>query len=202
MNMKLYILVFLFHILSVQIFSENCELKYDPLKTKMRWMAFKFTERTGVEGTFDKISVTQGLKSSTIQDLAESIKFKIDINSINSNNIERDTKIKNIFFLSMVDTKEIIGEFRNIKINNEMGKAELYLKMNNKENITPVAFILKNGKELELKGKIDLLQWNALKSIEALNKECEILHKGKDEKSKLWNDVEVYITTELIKICR
>jgi hypothetical protein len=200
--MKLYILVFLFHILSVQIFSENCELKYDPLKTKMRWMAFKFTERTGVEGTFDKISVTQGLKSSTIQDLAESIKFKIDINSINSNNIERDTKIKNIFFLSMVDTKEIIGEFRNIKINNEMGKAELYLKMNNKENITPVAFILKNGKELELKGKIDLLQWNALKSIEALNKECEILHKGKDEKSKLWNDVEVYITTELIKICR
>ena len=202
MNMKLYILVFLFHILSVQIFSENCELKYDPLKTKMRWMAFKFTERTGVEGTFDKISVTQGLKSSTIQDLAESIKFKIDINSINSNNIERDTKIKNIFFLSMVDTKEIIGEFRNIKINNEMGKAELYLKMNNKENITPVTFILKNGKELELKGKIDLLQWNALKSIEALNKECEILHKGKDEKSKLWNDVEVYITTELIKICR
>jgi hypothetical protein len=202
MNMKLYILVFLFHILSVQIFSENCELKYDPLKTKMRWMAFKFTERTGVEGTFDKISVTQGLKSSTIQDLAESIKFKIDINSINSNNIERDTKIKNIFFLSMVDTKEIIGEFRNIKINNEMGKAELYLKMNNKENITPIAFILKNGKELELKGKIDLLQWNALKSIEALNKECEILHKGKDEKSKLWNDVEVYITTELIKICR
>jgi hypothetical protein len=200
--MKLYILVFLFHILSVQIFSENCELKYDPLKTKMRWMAFKFTERTGVEGTFDKISVTQGLKSSTIQDLAESIKFKIDINSINSNNIERDTKIKNIFFLSMVDTKEIIGEFRNIKINNEMGKAELYLKMNNKENITPIAFILKNGKELELKGKIDLLQWNALKSIEALNKECEILHKGKDEKSKLWNDVEVYITTELIKICR
>jgi hypothetical protein len=200
--MKLYILVFLFHILSVQIFSENCELKYDPLKTKMRWMAFKFTERTGVEGTFDKISVTQGLKSSTIQDLAESIKFKIDINSINSNNIERDTKIKNIFFLSMVDTKEIIGEFRNIKINNEMGKAELYLKMNNKENITPVTFILKNGKELELKGKIDLLQWNALKSIEALNKECEILHKGKDEKSKLWNDVEVYITTELIKICR
>jgi polyisoprenoid-binding protein YceI len=202
MNMKLNILVFLFHILSVQIFSENCELKYDPLKTKMRWMAFKFTERTGVEGTFDKISVTQGLKSSTIQDFAESIKFKIDINSINSNNIERDTKIKNIFFLSMVDTKEIIGEFRNIKINNEMGKAELYLKMNNKENFTPVAFILKNGKELELKGKIDLLQWNALKSIEALNKECEILHKGKDEKSKLWNDVEVYITTELIKICR
>ena len=165
-------------------------------------MAFKFTERTGVEGTFDKIAVTQGSKSATIQDLAESIKFKIDINSINSNNIDRDTKIKNIFFLSMMDTKEITGEFRNIKINNELGKAELYLKMNNKENSTPISFILKNGKELELKGKLDLLQWNAAKSLEALNKECEMLLKGKDEKSKLWNDVEVYMTTELIKICR
>jgi len=202
MNIKIYILMFLYLIPSIQIFSENCELKYDPFKTKMRWMAFKFTERIGVEGTFDKISVTQGYKNSTIQDLAESIKFKIDINSINSNNIERDTKIKNIFFSSMVDTKEIIGDFRNVKINNELGKAELYLKMNNKENISPVVFILKNGKELELKGKIDLFQWNAAKSLEALNKECEVLHKGKDEKSKLWNDVDVYITTELIKICR
>lgn len=202
MNLKLNIFILLFLVHSVRIFSENCELKYDPFKTKVKWMAFKFTERTGVEGTFDKIAVTQGSKSATIQDLAESIKFKIDINSINSNNIDRDTKIKNIFFLSMVDTKEITGEFRNIKINNELGKAELYLKMNNKENSTPVAFILKNGKELELKGKIDLLQWNAAKSVEALNKECEMLLKGKDEKSKLWNDVEVYMTTELIKICR
>ncbi len=202
MNKKLFTTALFFILSSVQIFSENCEFKYDPLKTKMKWMAFKYTERTGVEGTFDKINVNLAQKSSDIQEFAENLKFKIEINSINTNNLDRDTKIKNIFFGNMQDTKEITGEFRNIKLNNELGKAELHFKMNNKENSIPVNFILKNGKELELKGKIDLFLWNASKSIDALNKECELLHKGKDEKSKLWNDVEINITTELIKICR
>jgi hypothetical protein len=74
--------------------------------------------------------------------------------------------------------------------------------MNNKESYIPIDFIIKNGTDLELRGNIDIFQWNSRKSLENLNKECDVLHKGSDGKSKLWNDVDIYLSTVLIKKCK
>lgn len=102
----------------------------------------------------------------------------------------------------MKESKEISGEFKNLKIKDDLGKADLYIKMNNKESYIPIEFTFKNNSEIEMIGNIDVFQWNLRKPLENLNKECEILHKGRDGKSKLWNDVELYLSTVLIKKCK
>ena len=36
---------------------------------------------------------------------------------------------------------------------------------------------------------IDVISWNALSGIDALNEECKDLHTGADGESKLWSEV-------------
>ncbi len=182
--------------------SETCEFKYDPTSTILKWKAFKYTDRTGIEGTFEKVNVLQNNNVKSLEDFVESLKFRIDTASINSNNLERDEKIKTYFFGSMKESKEISGEFKNLKLKDGLGKAELYIKMNNKESYIPIVFTFKNNSEIEMIGNIDVFQWNLRKPLENLNKECENFHKGRDGKNKLWNDVELYLSTILIKKCK
>jgi hypothetical protein len=179
-----------------------CEYSYDHSKTKFIWTAFKFTEKAGVNGTFDKVGILGNPKGETIKDFAHKIKFQIPVDSVNTNNPDRDAKIQKFFFGEMKSTTKIYGYFRNIKWQNESGTAELVLKMNNQERSVPVSFILKDNKNLELRGTIDLFKWGAHKSIESLNKECNALHTGKDGVSKLWNEVDILLTTELNYNCK
>jgi len=199
-NYFMFLLLFLSFIYEVR--TESCEYQYDHTSTLFKWKAFKYTERTGVEGTFDKITVLQKTPNKSLEEFAENIKFKIDTTSVKSNNPERDEKIKTIFFGSMKDSREITGDFRNFKFKGETGSADLYIKMNSKESYIPIDFIIKNGTDLELRGNIDIFQWNSRKSLENLNKECDVLHKGSDGKSKLWNDVDIYLSTVIIKKCK
>ncbi|MCE9501370.1 MAG: hypothetical protein K8R21_12860 [Leptospira sp.] len=55
-------LFFLF--LTSEIFSESCDYSYNPSATSVQWTAYKFTEKTGVKGTFKKITVTGQKKSA------------------------------------------------------------------------------------------------------------------------------------------
>ena len=199
-----YFFLFLFYIIifNSYVFSVVCEYKYEPKKTILKWKAFKFSNRVGIEGTFDKIVVTQSKPAYSIQEFSDSVKFKIEVQSLNTNNIERDQKIMNIFFGSLIETKEIVGEFKNIKMNGDSGKGELILKINKKELPVPIIFKVRDEKEIELRGNLDLNNWNANKALEILNKECTSYHKGKDGKSKLWSDIEFYLISEINLICR
>ena len=183
--------------------SLNCEFTYDDSTTQFQWTAFKLTEKVGVKGTFDKISI-EGIKDKqkSIALVFENLKFYIDINSINSGQIERDKKILKYFFGSLQNSKELSGVFSKIKISGDSGTADLTLKMNGIEKTIPVQIIVQKNSDLEIRASIDLLNWDMDKSIIALNKECNDLHKGKDSISKLWPDVELKVNTKLKAICQ
>ncbi|MDX1958803.1 MAG: YceI family protein [Leptospiraceae bacterium] len=194
-----YIILFILFFHSV--YANNCEFSYDPKTTEFAWKAFKFTEKTGVGGTFDKINTPEKLNAKSIAQLAEKLKFTIDTNTVNTKNPDRDAKIKKFFFGSFKDSK-ISGSFKKIKIENEKGTAELVLKLNGIEKTHPVNFTLKNNKELELVTSIDVVNWKAKAGIDALNKECNALHIGKDGVSKLWSEVELSIKTSFVSACK
>jgi polyisoprenoid-binding protein YceI len=200
--LKTILSLFLILFTSSAILAEQCKFDYDPAATKLTWKAFKFSARTGVEGSFDTFSVTEKIEGKTAVELAGKIKFKIDVNSVNTKNPERDVKIKSAFFGTMKNTKEITGSFRNIKLKGEIGTADLVLKMNGVEKTNPVTFSLKEGKNIELKTTLDVFKWGAQNSIETLNKICSERHTDKDGVSKLWNDVEIIITSTFKSTCK
>lgn len=180
---------------------EKCEYSFDPSTTKVKFAAFKFTEKARVEGQFDSFKVIGNPSAFSMQDLARKVKFSVLVESINTGNAERDGKIKKYFFNEMKNTKELSGYFRNIKISNQSGTGELVLRMNQRERSVPVTLTL-NDTEVKLQGSLDVLDWNAQKSLESLNRECSALHTGKDGVSKLWSEVEISLITQLKKSCK
>ncbi len=201
MKIQLVFLSFFFLKISSLFSYEKCEYSFDPTATKLKFAAFKFTEKARVEGQFDSFSVVGNPSSSKLAELARKIRFRIKIDSINTGNPERDGKIKKYFFGEMKNTKELSGYFRNVEISNQHGKAELILKMNQRERSIPIGLTI-NDTEIQLKGVLDVLDWNAQKSLEALNKECNALHTGNDGVSKLWSEVEISLVTQLKKSCK
>lgn len=196
-----FVLAAVFLVKSFSLFGNDCVFSVDSSLTKVQFAAFKFTEKTRVEGKFDSIQIIGNPSASNLSELGRKVKFSIDINSLNTGNPDRDGKIKKFFFGEMKNTQALTGYFRNIKFANNSGQAELILKMNQRERSVPVSFTLSEN-DFNLKGKIDVLDWNAQKSLESLNRECNALHTGKDGVSKLWSEVEIFLTTQLKKSCK
>lgn len=199
---RMNIFLLAYAIFALSIFSEVCEYRYEPKNTKIKWQAYKFTERVGVEGSIENIQVQQPSKATNLKEFAESIRFKIDTKLLTTNNVERDLKIQKYFFGNLSNPNEITGELKNFKMDDDLGKLDLVLKMNSIESSIPVDFVLRKKKYVEMNGKLNVVQWGAGKALDSLNKECESVHKGKDGITKLWNDINFYLSTELVVICK
>ena len=197
--MKIFII--LAYLTSFYIYSaEECVYEYDSKNTTLEWKAFKFTERAGVTGTFNTIQI-DSKKANSIQKWAETIKFLIPISSVNTKNPDRDSKIQKFFFGSLKNTTNLTGYFKNVQIKEDKGTANLLLKLNDIEKTVPVKFTIKEN-TIQLNTMIDVKNWSAQKGIEALNKECNALHIGKDGVSKLWSEVEISILSKISKTCK
>ncbi len=176
----------------------NCEFVYDSPATKLQWTAFKFTEKTGVNGTFSEFKVDGMETKKSIVEAVQNVKFSIDGSKVFTSVRERDAKIAESFFGTMEGG--ISGYFKNI-VGTDSGTADLFLTMNGVEKKVPAQFTIKNQKELELKASINVEDWNAADSIKALNKVCSEQHTGKNKESKLWPDVNIVVTTTFKTKC-
>ncbi len=181
--------------------SEVCQLIYQPDSTTLTWTAYKTTEKIGVSGTFNALEIN-GVKSSrTIQSILENASFSIAIDSINSNNPDRDYKIRQFFFSNMLETESLTGNVTSVEGNQKLGKATVALQLNNKQKEVPFTYLL-SGNQLKLTANIDLLDWNASAAIDSLNNQCYELHKGGDGISKLWPEVKIELVSTFKKDCQ
>ncbi len=194
----------LFAVASVFMFS-SCESEstenpkehlysYKPESSVLEWTAFKFTERAGVKGTFNEITIS-GIDSSTDpKKLIESLGFTIPVVTVETNDPERNANIATYFFKS-INTDVLKGQMIELK---ENGDAIFELTMN---SITKK--VIGNYKLTDqlfaLNAEIDLLDWNSKTGIDALNRQCELNHTGTDGILKLWSEVEISFTTNLSK---
>ncbi|TNE96541.1 MAG: YceI family protein [Bacteroidetes bacterium] len=174
-----------------------CMYEYNSGTTTFEWTAYKFTDKSGaVPGTFDDIEV-EFEPSEEPKDVIESISFKINTAKVNSQNEDRDKKIAEFFFKT-INTQEITGKFKSLK---ENGKAVVEIVMNG------IAFDVEgdytlNDADFTFEAAIDVLNWNGMAGIEALNTECLELHrKAPGEDSKLWSEVNLKLSTKLKSDC-
>lgn len=176
---------------------QSCTWTANTSAATVGWTAFKFTEKTGVGGGFDTLKATGGSAVDAPWKALDGLSFEIDTASVNSNNPDRDAKIRATFFGSLVEAAAIKGTVKA----NSAGKATLTIAMNGASHDVVVDVKHTEGSPLSLSGVLDVETWGAGAAIGALNKVCEDLHKGKDGISKLWSEVAISAELPLKKSC-
>lgn len=180
---------------------EVCTYSYDNESTEVLWVAYKYTEKTGVKGVFDSVVVSGVNEGAMPSDVLAGAEFQIYTGSVNSGDATRDPKIKASFFGTMAGGGEIItGKVASIEGNETEGKVVFNVAMNGQEAQVPGSYTVTDNK-LEVEADITVESWNAKGSLDELNKVCEDLHKGQDGKSILWPDVKLFVSTTLKKAC-
>lgn len=172
-----------------------CFYSYNEGATTFEWTAFKTTDKVGVKGGFNEITV----ESESLEDpkaVLESITFSIKTSSVETNDESRNGKVAKFFF-ETINTPTIEGKVKSIGDN---GKALISVIMNGVEVDIEGDYTLEGG-DFSFTSTIDVSSWNAMEGITALNAECNDLHKGKDGISKLWSEVALSFTTSLSSDC-
>jgi len=154
---------------------------------KIKWTAYKFTDKIGVSGSFNRITHQTFKKRGTVRQLLEDASFTIETKSINSNLELRDERIYNYFFKT-IDADTISGKF--IEVSDTKG--EININMSGKSRSIPFTYTSYMD-TVRISITLDLMYWNALPGIEALNKVCNEVHIGADGISMLWTDVNVEV---------
>lgn len=180
------VFIFLSFIFSSLLFSEcNFSLKNETVE----WQAYKTLAKLGVNGKFDVIDMYSH-NDKSIESLLSSTSLKIDTLSVNSNNKDRDkTLIKSFFKVQNVDTIDA----KVLSVDKDNVEVEITL---NKVTKTIPMKLVNNSKNIELKGVIDLADFDMLKSLSSINKACYDLHKG-----KTWQDVAISFKADIAKDC-
>ncbi len=175
-----------------------CNFTYQPETTVINWTAFKTTAKKGVSGKFDEFEVLvpndgnefmmQTLNSATIT---------IPVNSVNSDNPERDKKIDSLFFGAMEQT-EIISVLVK-SITEESAIVEISM---NGQTVDYDGQITVDNETVKFHTTINLDDFEAQPAVESLNTACKDLHTGDDGVSKLWSEVDIDVETTLKQNCK
>lgn len=177
-----------------------CTYTYNQSQTTLTWTAFKFTEKAGVKGSFDSLSLSVVKNETSIPELLVGAEFSTPVSSVNSNNVDRDQKIQKFFFGSLNESSVLKGRVTGTEGDDNSGSLSFLLKMNEMEGPVEMNYSM-SGDTLILIGTMDVNQWNAQAAVTRLNKECKELHTGTDGVSILWPDVRLEIRSILTKTC-
>ncbi len=175
---------------------EECYYSINENTIQVNWVAYKFTEKTPVEGTFNEVNIT-GMKTlNSLESLVSGLSFEIPVSSINSNNPERDEKIKSTFFGNLADNEVIKGYV----VSNSGTDLILSLSLNGITKEVAGTSSFENGL-FSFKANLDLKIFGASAAVDALNKLCYDLHIGADGISKLWDEVEIRFQCSVNEDC-
>lgn len=177
-----------------------CKYTINEEEVDVKWTAFKFTDKTGVGGTFNDLSVSGKVVESPEQILND-VKFTIPTDSINSNNTDRDMKIRSFFFGKLENKGEISGKIHGVDGNEREGSVSVSISLNGQSRDAQMKYFVE-GDRVTINGGIDVSVWDAMVGIEALNTVCKDLHTGEDGVSKLWPNVDIEVVALLNKECK
>jgi polyisoprenoid-binding protein YceI len=180
-----------------------CSYAFSAEQTEVAWQAYKFTEKVGVNGKFDKIDVDKVMGGDFQPAMFKNATFSIPIASINTANPDRDMKIQKFFFGSLKETTHLKGEVKEImpsETNPLVGKMKVKLNLNAESRDVEFDYT-SNGDKFGISAIINVNEWNAQTGINKLNEACYELHKGADGSSMLWPEVKLNISTILKTNC-
>lgn len=179
-----------------EVVEEACSYSYDESTTVFTWTAFKLTEKIGVDGTFDNITVNANVGSVDMFGVLNGATFEIAVGSVNSQDNVRDPKIKNSFFGNMADTEMITGTVNSI----DETMASVSVTMNGM-TVDYEGEVKVDDMTITMLTTIDILDFEAETSLDSLGVVCAEKHTGVDGINKFWSDVNIAVKTTLVKNC-
>ncbi|MEQ9187225.1 MAG: YceI family protein [Cryomorphaceae bacterium] len=183
-----------------EVTKETCTYSYSDAPVEVLWVAYKYTDKTGVKGKFEESTVTPGGKG-TVVDALTGAQVSIATASSNSGDPTRDPKIDASFFGKLENGASLSGVINSANGDDISGTVSADITMNGQTK--PIDGVYKvNNATVELRFELNVETWSANEALDELNKVCEDLHKGADGKSVLWPDVTVFVTAALNKECK
>ncbi len=189
-------------ILSTTLFAEGevtkkgCVLSQEGAVT-VGWKAYKTPAKLGVGGVFTDVTYTAAAKEGkNFKEILVGSSVLINTASVNSKNDGRDKKLVASFF-KLMSAETISAKIVDIVAKSkETGKPKtgtitMNITMNGISKDIPMSYTYDKGL-LEGAGHIDLFDFQASKALQAINKACFDLHKG-----KTWNDVDISFSTHI-----
>ncbi len=176
----------LFILVATAAQAKECQF-YTGKDNKIEFTGYKFTEKTGVTGTFKKFEINAPSKVNSVKAVLEGSKFSIDEMSLDAGNAARNSNISKGLLKNIEGTK-IQGKVT--KVDEAAKKAIVNIKWGGKDHKVEMKYGHDKKKEIIfLDGTIDLIKMGFGKAFNALGKICGPFHKGKDGKIKTWSDV-------------
>ena len=161
----------------------------------VKWTAFKHSARAQVGGEFKSAEVLGFKESNNLNTSISGVSFKIPVSSTSTNDKVRDYKVVNSFFNTMISTEFITGKIISI---DENGEGKLAINMNGNEVEKVFKWDMdQTTKEIYIKTSIDVLNWGAKSSLDALNQVCLEQHTGPDGENVLWPNVDISVIVDL-----
>lgn len=153
--------------------------------TKVKWTAFKTTDKVAVGGSFTQIEIKDVKTGNTPEEVLEGVAFSIPVSSLFTNNEDRDYKLKTIFFGTLKNT-ELLSGILNFRDN----QLFMTLSMNDVTKQIPLEYTFENNL-FSMKTTLNLNDFGGELAVAAINKACYELHKGPDGVSKTWETVDI-----------
>lgn len=175
---------------------KTCTWRYDQASTGVYWTAYKFNDKAPVKGKFEGISLWGVEDGETVEEILSDVKMNITTNTVNSDNVDRDKKIAELYF-GTNNCSDIVGTIKSAAD----GKGVVSIMMSEVEKDVDFTYTFEGG-VLKLNMEINVEEWNGGPGIASLNEACKDLHTGSDGESKLWPDVSVMVETTLIEDCK
>lgn len=182
-------------------FKNECQYTYIKDSTQILWTAYKYESKAGVGGSFGAFDVFPLVETGTFTEVLNGVEFRIQTNSSNSANADRDKKIQKHFWDNIEKSDLLIGEIKEVSGNQEKGSVKIEITINGITAMLEGIYVVDEGL-LTLNTEINLEDFGALEAIAALNNVCEDLHReAPGQKSVLWPNVSVKVEAYLQKEC-
>jgi len=173
--------------------NKNCSFEYVKDGSSVNWVAFKTPKKVGVKGQLTDFNI-KAKSGTTAMGMLEGATFDVNTQSVVTGDKARDAKIMQFFFKKMLNKSVITGKV--LKVSDK--SADVEFTMNGKTKTVTMASVMdEKANKLNLKGKIDVLDFNLKSNLETLTKACNALHEG-----VTWPDVEIELIASVKKSCK
>ena len=177
---------------------EVCKKGYDKKATTIGFGGFKTTGKVEVKGHFKKFTVDSTTVADTPEEIFANATISIPTDYLETNDIGRNRRLREEYFGKMVSTQNITGKI--ISFNRDSNQVKIELTINAVSNEVDFDYAVVED-TLSINGTIDVLDFGASAALKAINKACEVLHKGADGISKTWSEANIYITSVIKETC-
>ena len=177
---------------------EVCKKGYDKKATTIGFGGFKTTGKVEVKGHFKKFTVDSTTVADTPEEIFANATISIPTDYLETNDIGRNRRLREEYFGKMVSTQNITGKI--VSFNRDSNQVKIELTINAVSNEVDFDYAVVED-TLSINGTIDVLDFGASAALKAINKACEVLHKGADGISKTWSEANIYITSVIKETC-